>query len=423
VNITLSVVIPVLNKVDNLCELLPALHHVLNSIVESSYEIIVVDGDSTDATREVAAAHQAIAIQQEVSGYGGALTTGFCSSKGKYILTLDADLPHDPVYIKRMWRAREQAEIVIASRYISGESSSTAEAYSRMFSVALSRLLSTVLDVRVHDLSSGFRLYYGDAVRNLPILSHDFSALVEIVVRAYAAGWHVVEVPFDYRLPKHGNTHTRIVPFGVDFARTAWSMWKLRNSIQCADYDARAYDSRIPLQRSWQRKRYEAVTQFVPASARVLDIGCGSSRILSALTNGVGLDIQMNKLRFARCYGLSLVNGDVFRLPFRTGAFDCLVCSQLIEHLPAGDGPFSEMARVLRTGGHLILGTPDYGTVSWPIIERVYRFAAPNAYADEHITRYSKESLVRCLGEHGFKAEAFEYVFGSELIALFTRLP
>lgn len=420
-SITLSVVIPALNEADNLCELLPSLHRVLSSIVES-YEIIVVDGGSTDATREVGAAHQAITIQQDAPGYGGALVTGFCSSKGKYILTLDADLSHDPVYIKQMWKSREQAEIVIASRYVSGERSSAAEAYRRMLSVALNRFLSIVLDVRVRDLSSGFRLYHGDAVRDLPILSHDFSALVEIVVRAYAAGWRVVEVPFDYRLRKHGNTHARIFPFGVGFACTAWSMWKLRNSIQCADYDARAYDSRIPLQRSWQRKRYEAVTKFVPASGRVLDVGCGSSRILSALTNTVGLDIQLNKLRFARCYGCPLVNGDVFRLPFRTGTFDCLICSQLVEHLPAGDEPFSEMARVLRTGGHLILGTPDYGTASWPIIERVYHFAAPNAYADEHITHYSKESLVRCLEEHGFKAEAFEYVFGSELIALFTRL-
>jgi hypothetical protein len=43
VSITLSVVIPALNEADNLCELLPALHRVLSSIVES-YEIIVVDG-------------------------------------------------------------------------------------------------------------------------------------------------------------------------------------------------------------------------------------------------------------------------------------------------------------------------------------------------------------------------------------------
>jgi len=78
------------------------------------------------------------------------------------------------------------------------------------------------------------------------------------------------------------------------------------------------------------------------------------------------------------------------------------------------------MAWVLRPGGRLILGTPDYGTLWWPVIERLYGFFAPNAYADEHITHYNRLDLIKCLGQFGFIVETFAYVFKAELVLVFT---
>jgi dolichol-phosphate mannosyltransferase len=417
-NPVLSIVIPALNEEDNLKQLLPRLHHLVAEVVDS-YEVIIVDGGSEDGTVEVANACGAMAVQQKEPGYGAALSEGFARCQGEHIVTLDADLTHDPSYIKDLWEMRDTAEVVIASRHIAGGDSAGATS-RHLLSVVLNRFLSFFLDIGVHDLSSGFRLYRADVVRDMPIYSQDFNSLVEIIVRAYAGGWHVLEVPFTYNPRVHGNTHAKIIPFGLGFLSTAGKMWKLRNSIECADYDARAYDSRIIFQRIWQRSRFRIITEYVPPSARVLDIGCGSSRILGALDEGIGLDIQLNKLRFARRYEAPLVNGDAFCLPFSPDSFDCIICSQVIEHLPAGNQPFSEMARVLRPGGRLILGTPDYGTVWWPIIEQLYHFAAPNAYADEHITHYTKASLVESLESYGFMPEAFKYVFRSELVGFFS---
>jgi dolichol-phosphate mannosyltransferase len=417
-SLDLSIVIPALNEEDNLRQLLPRLYQLVADVVDS-YEVIIVDGGSKDGTVEVAHACGAMAIQQQEPGYGGALSEGFSRSRGEYIVTLDADLTHDPSYIKDLWKMRDAAEVVIASRHITG-GDNTGASSRHLLSVVLNRFLSLFLDIGVHDLSSGFRLYRADVVRDMPIHSRDFNSLVEIIVRVYAGGWRVLEVPFTYRPRVHGNTHAKIIPFGLGFLSTAGEMWKLRNSIDCADYDARAYDSRIIFQKMWQRNRFRIITEYVPPSARVLDIGCGSSRILGTLGEGVGLDIQLNKLRFARRYKVPLVSSDAFCLPFSPDSFDCIICSQVIEHLPAGNQPFIEMARVLRPGGRLILGTPDYDTVWWPIIERMYHFAAPNAYADEHITHYSKASLLECLESYGFVLEAFKYVFRSELVGIFS---
>src|SRR5207249_11216011 len=126
----------------------------------------------------------------------------------------------------------------------------------------------------------------------------------------------------------------------------------------------RAYDSVIPLQRYWQRGRYRAITQLASGSHQVLDVGCGSSRIIGAIPGMIGLDIQLHKLRYARRYGNALVHGSIFELPFADGSFDCVICSEVVEYIPAQEKPFDELARVLKTGGRLSLGTPDY--YPWP---------------------------------------------------------
>src|SRR5207253_5688794 len=200
----------------------------------------------------------------------------------------------------------------------------------------------------------------------------DFNILEEILIRAVAAGFTVREVPFHYRARLAGKTHARLASFAVSYLKTFGSMWRLRNSIASADYDARAYDSVIPLQRYWQRGRYKAITRKAAGFIRVLDVGCGSSRILGAVPGMVGLDIQLHKLRYSRRYGNELVHGSIFELPFADASFDCVICSEVVEHIPAQEKPFDELSRVLKTGGRLILGTPDYDRWRWGALGWVY---------------------------------------------------
>jgi hypothetical protein len=74
------------------------------------------------------------------------------------------------------------------------------------------------------------------------------------------------------------------------------------------------------------------------------------------------------------------------------------------------------MRRVLAPGGTLIIGTPDYSTRGWRIIEPLYGNLIPGGYRDEHITHYTHEGLTRILTRHGFVAEESAYICRSELI-------
>lgn len=411
----LAIVIPALNEAANLEFLLPALASVTKELGVGA-EVIVVDGGSADATAETARVLGARVIRQRERGYGSALLEGFAAvDRAPFVMTMDADLSHRPTFLRDLWAARAAADLVVASRYVPGGASQTF--WSRR---VLSRILNTVysrtLSVPVRDTSSGYRLYRRDVLRALPVASRDFAALPEILVRLYAEGYRIVEVPFQFASRAAGRSHVRLLRFAWSYLKTLSRLWRLRNSVESADYDHRAFDSVIPLQRYWQRARHRIVLGFVGAGGRVLDVGCGSSRILRDLPGAVGVDVLLRKLRFMRPPHPQVVQASIDTLPFPDAAFDVVVCSEVIEHVPDEPRVLGELTRVLRPGGTLVLGTPDYGRRLWHVIEWLYGRVAPGGYAHEHITHFDRRGLEARLAALGYRVLAHRYVGACEMI-------
>jgi dolichol-phosphate mannosyltransferase len=410
----LSVILPVMNEGENLRALLPRMNALLERL-GLAYEIIVVDGGSSDDTLAIAAEFGACLVHERRRGYAGALETGFAEARGAYLLTLDADMSHDPGFAAKMWRARTRADIVIASRYTRG-----GIAYTGAGRNLLSRLLNFAmrhaLSLPIRDMSSGFRLYRREALAGLKLTSRNFEVLEEILVKAYINGFSVFEVPFTYFPRDAGRSHARLIRFGLSLTQAAFTLWPLRNAFTASDYDDRAFYSVIPPQRYWQRRRHRIVTFWARGAGRILDLGCGSSMIVQSLNQAVGMEISPAKARFLNRRGLPVVRGSAFALPFRDASSDCVISSQVIEHIRQDDVLFAEMWRVLEPGGTLIVGTPDYATHAWRTIEPIYGLLKPGGYRDDHITHYTRESLSAILQRQGFVHEETAYILGAELI-------
>jgi len=421
-DIGLSVVIPAWQEGPNLSLLLPELRGVLDAL-GVAWEVVVVIRDKDPATDAAAATIGARVVRQQHPGYGGALRAGFAEARGGYILTMDADLSHRPSFIDDLWQQRAAADVTIASRYVPGgraDMPPTRKVLSRVLNTFFGRGLA----MPVRDLSSGFRLYRAEVVRGVDFPARDFDILQQILLHAYNEGWRIREVPFAYAPRRHGSSHARVLAFGRAYLRTFWSLWWRRNSILAADYDSRAYDSRIPLQRYWQRSRYRHVTNLIAGQGAVLDVGCGSSRIIGALPAGsVGVDVLRRKLRYARRFGTPLVEGSGFALPFPNASFPCVLCSEVIEHVPKTSPILDELDRTLAPGGRLVLGTPDYARREWTTIETLYGKVAPGGYADEHISHYTRDELIGLFRDRGYRLEATHYIARSELILAFRKLP
>jgi SAM-dependent methyltransferase len=382
-------------------------------------EVVVVT-EPGDVAAAASAWPGADVVAAPAPGYGTALVHGLRRAQGEWVLLLDADLRAPADAIARLWAARDRGEIVIGSRFVDG-ATVREPALRHGLSRALNKVFGRGLSLGVRDLSSATRL-----VRRKTLAAQydarGYDILQELLVRAYADGWRVVEVPIDYEPERPGAAYPRALGVGADYVRRFWALWKLRNSILAADYDDRAHDSAIWLQRYWQRQRFKHITELVNGEGRVLDVGCGSSRIIGALVkNSVCIDILRRKLRYDRKFGRPLVHGSAFTLPVPDASFPCVLCSQVIEHVPKESPILKELDRALAPGGRLVLGTPDYSRWEWVVTEKLYGMAAPGAYADEHIGHYTREELIARYTGMGWTHEATRYILRGELILAFRK--
>jgi len=411
----LAIILPALNEASHLRVLLPALADLANEL-EIQMEVIVVDGGSADDTIGVAEASGARVVRQKRQNYGAALVEGLAAvERPAFVVMMDADLSRQPHVLRDLWAAHEDADLVVASRYMAGGASET-PGLRRVLSRILNTVYSRALSVPVHDLSSGYRLYRRSALQSVAVTHMDFGALPEILIRIYAEGYRIKEVPLQFASHVGGCSRAELVSLAWSYTKVLWRMWQLRNSVFSADYDHRAFDSRIALQRYWQRERHRIILKFTGAGGKILDVGCGSSRILQDLPGSVGVDVLLRKLRFLRPVHPEVAQASVAALPFPDASFDTVICSEVIEHIPDDPCVLGELTRVLKPNGTLVLGTPDYGRVLWHIIEWVYGRVAPGGYADEHITHFDRRGLQSRLVALGYQVLDCDYVGACEMI-------
>src|SRR5437867_2695303 len=187
-SLDVSVLILTLDEEGTIGEVIKESRGVLDDL-GVSHEIVVIDGGSRDSTEGRARAAGARVIRQEHPGYGEAFLTGIRHVRGSFVLTLDADYSHPPEIIKQLWKEHGAADVIVASRFVSGGSSG-APLLRRFSSWLLSLVYSRILAIPAHDLSSGFRLYRRPVLRPQYRGRH-FDILVEVLIRAVCDGYSI----------------------------------------------------------------------------------------------------------------------------------------------------------------------------------------------------------------------------------------
>ncbi len=219
-NIELSVVIPAKNEENTIGGLIADIQSVCRR-AEIRCEILVVTENPWDATWKNAGDAMAVALVQQMPGYGGALREGFGRCQGHWILTMDADLSHPPDFIEKLWEIRENYDLLIASRWAPGGGADMPR-HRYFLSKVLNYIFALILNIPIKDISSGYRLYRKASLEAVRYEGSNFDILQSILSGLLAADCRVGEIPFHYRPRVSGSSNARIFEFGFDYLKAVF---------------------------------------------------------------------------------------------------------------------------------------------------------------------------------------------------------
>ncbi len=156
---------------------------------------------------------------------------------------------------------------------------------------------------------------------------------------------------------------------------------------------------------------------------RILDIGCGSGRHTSAVSRFAGVvvigsDIDLRRLAEVReridmeknystfqAKRCDLVASDICSLPFGNECFDLIICSEVLEHVADYVRGISELKRVLKSGGNLVLSVPRYypEKLCWALSESYSNTSGG------HVRVFKTDELRNAVERHGLRCWSMHY--------------
>jgi SAM-dependent methyltransferase len=158
------------------------------------------------------------------------------------------------------------------------------------------------------------------------------------------------------------------------------------------------------------RIRARKIFSFLPFNGnkkKILDAGCGpgiySLTLLKKNFDVFAIDIDKEKLDFLKKNSnlIHLTLGDITKLPFKSNFFDFIVCSDVLEHIKEDGKALSELTRVLKIGGTMVITVPAYSKKNMKdykrfkhervgySIEQIEKLAKKNSLKIDKIKKYS----------------------------------
>jgi len=211
---SVSLVLPTYNEKGNIGPLLEAVQRVFRD-AGVNYQVLVIDDDSRDGTRELVSAfcdkdpHIELHVRKGERGLASAVRAGIQRAKNEILILMDSDYNHDPMDLPRFFaKLDEGCDVVVGSRYVKGGfmESSVLRHY---LSMAFNAFVCTTLGLKTRDNLSGFIAMRRDLLKELDLekIFVGFGEFhIPLIFQLQKRGWRIAEIPVIYGERQYGKS-------------------------------------------------------------------------------------------------------------------------------------------------------------------------------------------------------------------------
>lgn len=217
------ILIPTLNEEETIGEIIREFKS------EGFEKIFVMDGNSTDSTREIAKREGARVEVQRGKGKGAAVQQAFELIEDDIIVMIDGDGTYLPSEVRKLLEpiVNDEADHVIGNRFAYGG------AFLRLHRIGnwgVNRLFGFGYGIRLNDILSGYRALTREAVKKMNLKKGGFEVETEMVIESVKKGIRMKEVPIRYEERK-GESKLNFLRDGSRIAYTLYVLARTHNPI------------------------------------------------------------------------------------------------------------------------------------------------------------------------------------------------
>jgi glycosyltransferase involved in cell wall biosynthesis len=405
----LSILVPAYNEEEYLAaSILRALDAPLPEGLES--EVVAVDDGSTDCTPQILdelaeryPGRVRVFHHKVNAGKGAAIRTALENAAGEFGIIQDGDLEYDPSEYPKVLGPllANKADVVYGSRFLISGERRVIYYWHALANHFLTTACNMAADLNLTDMETCYKAFRLSLAQSIPIRSNRFGIEPELTIKFAKRQASIYEVPISY----YGRTYDDGKKIGaMDAVSALWVI--LRFGFTRDIYKDRGANILDSLAGTKRFNKWMADTVRPYLGTRVLELGAGIGNMTQHLARGrkvyVASDLDAEhmarlRVRFRGRPNLEIRKCDLCdAADFQPllGAFDSVVCLNVVEHVEDDLGALRNIFSVLKPGGRAIILVPQdqkaYGTLDEVL---------------GHFRRYSETQLRARMEEAGFEVE------------------
>ena len=216
----ISIILPTLNEEETIGKVIDEIPR--SALEQAGYvvHVLVVDGNSTDSTRQIAEQKGATVMIEPRKGKGTAVTAALKSVDGDFIFTLDGDYTYPATYIPEMLALLGNNPVVIGSRLKGKREKGAMSRLNTLGNHILSLIATVLYQRRISDVCTGYWGFRAEVLKDLGLIATGFELEAELFSQLTSKGYSIAEIPIYYR---RRAGHPKLNPL-KDGVKIAWRL-------------------------------------------------------------------------------------------------------------------------------------------------------------------------------------------------------